>query len=177
MTGPALQFIAGTVWPLYASYKSIQTNDGESITWLSYWMMFALFSSVEFILDAIFAMWMPLWFELKLVFVLWLQPIKTGGGAMLLYHKLEPIIQPKTAIIDGYIAAAKEKCSSAESIQTEITKGIDWAKETYQKYTGKPLPGTDAAPKASDTAAKEVQDDQPQEPDDGEVLVDPKKND
>ena len=37
--------------------------------WLCYWMMFAIFSCLEYVLDTLFASWMPLWFELKIFFV------------------------------------------------------------------------------------------------------------
>merc|ERR1719399_1860235 len=130
-------------------------------------MMFAIFSCVEYVLDTLFASWMPLWFELKIFFVFWLQPTKFGGASKL-YHLAEPHVEPKAAIVEEYVQMALVKVKAGD-FEGEINKVIDWGKTTFQSVTGK---ATAEAPSKGADASKEVQDDKPQDPDAAE-LVDP----
>jgi len=52
------------------------------LQWLSYWIIFSLFTLVEFFLDIILA-WVPLYYEAKLIFILWLALPQTKGALKL----------------------------------------------------------------------------------------------
>lgn len=47
-----------------------------SIKWLTYWVVYSTISTVEILFASIFG-WIPLYYEAKLVFVIWLQAPKT----------------------------------------------------------------------------------------------------
>lgn len=68
-TGHAGMLALGVMHPVYRSYKSLKCKTAEE-QWLPYWIIFALYSSVEVLLNIIFASWCPFYYELKLAFVL-----------------------------------------------------------------------------------------------------------
>ena len=91
----------GVMFPAYASYKAIKTETKEDdIQWLVYWIIFSLFTFIEFFLDIILA-WVPLYQELKLAFIIWLALPQTKG-ALFIWEKSQ-----KT--IDKYVSQAEEK--------------------------------------------------------------------
>lgn len=76
----------GTLYPAYASYKAVRTKDvKEYVKWMMYWIVFALFTSVETISD-VFLSWFPFYYEIKIIFLLWLLSPATKGSS-LLYRK------------------------------------------------------------------------------------------
>lgn len=80
--------LAGTLYPAYRSYKAVKTKDvREYVKWMMYWIVFALFCVTETITDFIIAFWFPFYYELKVVFVLWLINPWTKG-ASILYRKV-----------------------------------------------------------------------------------------
>lgn len=107
-TGAALVTVFGVIHPVYRSFKSLQGPAGSE-EWLPYWLLFALFSSVEFLLDLVFAMWFPLWYELKLGFVLALQPTFMNLAHKLYYERLEPVLADKAPLIDRHFAELADK--------------------------------------------------------------------
>jgi len=78
----------GFVYPAYASIKAIESTKKEDDTqWLTYWVVFAAFSVMEFFSDFIFG-WFPLYWLAKIVFLVWcFVPIK-NNGSMVVYNKL-----------------------------------------------------------------------------------------
>ncbi|CAB1325223.1 unnamed protein product [Coregonus sp. 'balchen'] len=58
----------GTLYPAYSSYKAVKTkNVKEYVKWMMYWIVFALFTTVETLTD-LFMSWFPFYFELKIAF-------------------------------------------------------------------------------------------------------------
>lgn len=76
---------------------SRSTSSGRSITARSalldfehrmmYWIVFALYCFAESIADIIISFWFPFYYELKVIFVLWLLSPWTRG-ASILYKKV-----------------------------------------------------------------------------------------
>ena len=62
--------VAGVALPVYRSFKCLQGEEDTAKQWLPYWLIWALFSVCESVLDLVFASWFPLWFEIKLGFVI-----------------------------------------------------------------------------------------------------------
>jgi len=78
-----LAMIVGVLYPSLESYKALKTETkDDDIQWLAYWIVFALFTLVEFFLDIVLA-WIPLYYEVKLVFILWLALPQTRGALKL----------------------------------------------------------------------------------------------
>ena len=84
-----LRLLLGTFYPAYASYKAIRTrNVREYVKWMMYWIVFALFTSIETFTDIFVAFWFPFYYELKILFLIWLiSPVSKGSlGSSILYR-------------------------------------------------------------------------------------------
>lgn len=84
----AVILTAGTLYPAYRSYKAVRTKDvKEYVKWMMYWIVFALFCVSETVADILVAFWFPFYYEIKIIFVLWLISPWTKG-ASILYRKV-----------------------------------------------------------------------------------------
>ncbi|RCN52772.1 TB2/DP1, HVA22 family [Ancylostoma caninum] len=81
---------AGTLYPAYRSYKAVRTKDvREYVKWMMYWIVFAIYTFVETLADIFISFWFPFYYQLKIVFVIWLLSPWTKG-ASILYRKVRP---------------------------------------------------------------------------------------
>ncbi|KAF3683384.1 HVA22-like protein k [Capsicum annuum] len=63
----------GIVLPVYSTFKAIEMGDqNEQRKWLLYWAVYGSFSIVEAFTDK-FLYWFPLYYHVKLAFLVWLQ--------------------------------------------------------------------------------------------------------
>ena len=85
-------------------------------------ILFAIFSSLEFFLDFVFAAWMPFYYELKVALVLYLQPVYFDGAAKLYSKYLEPFLVQQSPFIDQQAALLYERAKNlnAEDVQKMI---------------------------------------------------------
>ena len=61
----------GFLYPMYMSIKALETDDKDDDTqWLMYWVVFSFFSVIEFFTDILVG-WIPAYWFLKCVFLLW----------------------------------------------------------------------------------------------------------
>ena len=76
MAGPiynAVWLFLCTLHPAYASFKAVKSkNLKEYVRWMMYWIVFALFSAIESILDPLLTFWLPFYCEVKVVLLLYL---------------------------------------------------------------------------------------------------------
>ncbi|KAK7141952.1 hypothetical protein R3I94_011598 [Phoxinus phoxinus] len=101
--------IFGTLYPAYSSYKAVKSKDvREYVKWMMYWIIFALFTTVEVITD-IFLCWLPFYYELKIAFVVWLLSPYTKGSSVLYRKFVHPTLSSKEKDIDEYLCQAKDK--------------------------------------------------------------------
>uniref|UniRef100_A0A3P9I099 Receptor expression-enhancing protein n=1 Tax=Oryzias latipes TaxID=8090 RepID=A0A3P9I099_ORYLA len=99
----------GTLYPAYYSYKAVKTkNVKEYVRWMMYWIVFALYTVVETITDLTVA-WFPLYYELKIAFVIWLLSPYTRGASLIYRKCLHPLLSSREREIDDYIVQAKER--------------------------------------------------------------------
>ncbi|KAL0974000.1 hypothetical protein UPYG_G00214110 [Umbra pygmaea] len=99
----------GTLYPAYSSYKAVKTkNVKEYVKWMMYWIVFALFTTVETLTD-LFMSWFPFYFELKIAFVIWLLSPYTKGSSVLYRKFVHPTLSNKEKEIDEYITQAKDR--------------------------------------------------------------------
>jgi len=92
--------VAGVALPVYRSFKCLQSEEDTAKQWLPYWLIWALFSVCESLLDLVFGSWFPLWFEIKLGFVIALQPGFLDLAATLYHKKLESLLSSSAPTID-----------------------------------------------------------------------------
>ncbi|XP_051502699.1 receptor expression-enhancing protein 3-like isoform X2 [Myxocyprinus asiaticus] len=82
--------------------------DARRVRWMMYWIVFALYTVVETITDLSMA-WFPLYYELKVAFVIWLLTPYTRGASLIYRKFLHPMLASKEKEIDDYIVQAKER--------------------------------------------------------------------
>lgn len=101
--------VFGTLYPAYYSYKAVKTkNVKEYVRWMMYWIVFALYTILETFADLTIA-WFPLYYELKVAFVIWLLSPYTRGAGVLYRKFLHPLLSSREREIDEYISQAKDR--------------------------------------------------------------------
>ncbi|XP_056153022.1 receptor expression-enhancing protein 3 [Lampris incognitus] len=101
--------VFGTLYPAYYSYKAVKTkNVKEYVRWMMYWIVYALYTVVETITDLTLA-WFPLYYEVKIAFVIWLLSPYTRGASLIYRKCLHPLLSAREREIDDYIVQAKER--------------------------------------------------------------------
>jgi len=109
----------GTLYPAYASYKAVRTkNVKEYVKWMMYWIVFALFTSVETFSDFFLSFWFPFYYEIKICFLIWLLSPATKGSSLLYRKFVHPQLLSREQKIDEMIVAAQTR-----SYDTAITLG------------------------------------------------------
>uniref|UniRef100_A0A3Q2HKW4 Receptor expression-enhancing protein n=1 Tax=Equus caballus TaxID=9796 RepID=A0A3Q2HKW4_HORSE len=109
MISRAVVLLFGMLYPAYYSYKAVKTkNVKEYVRWMMYWIVFALYTVIETVADQTVA-WFPLYYELKIAFVIWLLSPYTKGASLIYRKFLHPLLSSKEREIDDYIVQAKER--------------------------------------------------------------------
>ncbi|KAJ8013656.1 hypothetical protein DPEC_G00032070 [Dallia pectoralis] len=109
MISRSVVLVFGTLYPAYYSYKAVKTkNVKEYVRWMMYWIVFALYTVVETITDLTVA-WFPLYYEIKIAFVIWLLSPYTRGASLIYRKCLHPLLSSREREIDEYIVQAKER--------------------------------------------------------------------
>ncbi|XP_076605038.1 receptor expression-enhancing protein 1 [Chaetodon auriga] len=117
--------VFGTLYPAYSSYKAVKSKDvKEYVKWMMYWIIFALFTTVEVFTD-MFLCWLPFYYELKIAFVVWLLSPYTKGSSVLYRKFVHPTLSSKEKDIDDYIGQAKDK--SYDTLMHFGRKGLNVA--------------------------------------------------
>ncbi|NXS66993.1 REEP3 protein, partial [Pandion haliaetus] len=103
------RLVFGMLYPAYYSYKAVKTkNVKEYVRWMMYWIVFALYTVTETVTDLTVS-WFPLYYELKIAFVIWLLSPYTRGASLIYRKFLHPLLSSKEREIDEYIVQAKER--------------------------------------------------------------------
>ncbi|KAK1357963.1 hypothetical protein POM88_051219 [Heracleum sosnowskyi] len=82
LAGPATMLM----YPLYASVIAMETAtklDDEQ--WLAYWILYSFLTLLEMLLQPLLE-WIPIWYDMKLLFVAWLV-LPQFRGAAFIYDK------------------------------------------------------------------------------------------
>lgn len=72
-----------------------------------YWIVFALFCFGETVTDVVVAFWFPFYYELKIVFVLWLLSPWTKGASILYRKWVHPLFMKHEQEIDHFLEQTK----------------------------------------------------------------------
>ncbi|CAK0784227.1 hypothetical protein CVIRNUC_007431 [Coccomyxa viridis] len=100
--------IVGFVWPAYQNYKTISQKQTEATQeWCMYWLMLALFTVSERMVLDMLVFWVPMYYEAKVLFVLYLWHPKTQGAAYLYSSMLQPFLARNEGAIDQCIEELK----------------------------------------------------------------------
>lgn len=80
--------VIGIAYPAYVSMKAVETKDKSDDTkWLTYWVIFAVFSTVEFFSLYIVKI-IPFYWLLKCIFFVWCMAPIENNGSVVMYHKV-----------------------------------------------------------------------------------------
>jgi hypothetical protein len=81
---PGFRLIFSVIYPAYRSFKAVRNkNLKEYLRWIVYWIVYAFFTCVELLTDAIMS-WFPFFYELKVITLIWLLG-PSSRGAMKVY--------------------------------------------------------------------------------------------
>lgn len=95
----------GLAYPSYCSYKAIHEQDPRKYAqWLIYWIVFSLFLSLERFFDH-FVVWIPFYYEIKIIVILWLVSPATKGSTLFYSKLLHPFLIKREQEIDSLIVA------------------------------------------------------------------------
>ncbi|XP_055955245.1 receptor expression-enhancing protein 1 isoform X2 [Patella vulgata] len=123
--------VFGTLYPAYASYKAVRTkNVKEYVKWMMYWIVFALFLCVETFSD-VFISWLPFYYEVKIVFVLWLLSPITKGSSFLFKKFVHPQLAKREKDIDEMIIQASKQ--GYTTLLRLGSKSITYATSVFMK--------------------------------------------
>lgn len=97
------------IYPLYSSYKAVTsstTSLAEMEVWLVYWSVFACWTLFESLFGFLWS-WIPFYYELRLLFNIWLVAPQTRGATYIYTSHLHPFLQTNQEAIDDYIEQGK----------------------------------------------------------------------
>ncbi|KAF9579129.1 receptor accessory protein 4 [Lunasporangiospora selenospora] len=107
----------------YASFKAVNSGDSRRLmAWLMYWVVMGLFTAAEFVLD-MFIFWLPFYYEIKMLVVLWMMLPQTQGSIFLYESFVEPYLLKHEDEIDQALKDAQKQAMAA---------GMKYVKQAFQ---------------------------------------------
>ncbi|CAL8138088.1 unnamed protein product [Orchesella dallaii] len=102
----------GFIYPAYASVKAIESPPRDDDTkWLMYWVVFSLFSVVEFFSD-ILLNWFPLYWLAKCLFLVWcFLPFASNGTNVIYLRVVRPLFLKHQRDVDNLMDKAANAAS------------------------------------------------------------------
>ena len=100
----------GFVYPAYCSIKALESrNKDDDTQWLMYWVVFAVFSVVEFFSDIILG-WVPFYWLTKCAFLVWcMSPL---DGASTIYNNFVlPWFRKNQTALDEAVSKGRKNIS------------------------------------------------------------------
>ncbi|XP_068210174.1 receptor expression-enhancing protein 5-like isoform X2 [Palaemon carinicauda] len=80
--------IIGFIYPAYCSIKALESPKKDDDTkWLTYWVVFALFSVCEFFSDLLLS-WFPFYWLAKCMFLVWCFLPMSWNGSHVIYNRI-----------------------------------------------------------------------------------------
>ncbi|XP_041086899.1 receptor expression-enhancing protein 6-like, partial [Polyodon spathula] len=135
--------------------KAIESSNKEDDTkWLTYWVVYGLFSVAEFFSD-IFLYWFPFYYAGKCVFLLWCMAPVSWNGSQILYKRLVlPFFLKHQASVDSVVNdLSGQTIHAAESLTRGVLHTLVQTKTLLPADSGpKELPGT-SQPTSSQTTS------------------------
>jgi len=101
--------LIGGFLPAFYTFKALRNGDSailEQQYWLKYWGIASILSCVEYYAD-IFIFWLPFYYELKVIIILWL--VYSKGAEILFQSHVEPNMEKHEEKIDSLLTHAKRK--------------------------------------------------------------------
>ncbi|EAU30537.1 conserved hypothetical protein [Aspergillus terreus NIH2624] len=91
IAGEFLVNLAGFIIPAYYSLNALFTaGTADDTQWLTYWVVYALFTVLESAISAPY--WFPFYYIFKLALVLWMALPQTNGAQIVFHSFLQPVL-------------------------------------------------------------------------------------
>lgn len=101
--------LVGFVYPAYASFQALETpDDKDDKLWLTYWVVYAFFNILEYFSDWLL-FWLPFYFFLKLIFLVYLFIPQYKGAVVIYDNVLGPFLRKHKSQIDREINEFTDK--------------------------------------------------------------------
>lgn len=100
---PGFRIVFSIIYPAYRSFKAVRNkNLKEYLKWIVYWIVYAFFTCLELLTDAIMS-WFPFYYEIKVITFIWLLG-QSSRGAMKFYKTcVHPMLITREQVIDNKI--------------------------------------------------------------------------
>ncbi|KAG6890357.1 hypothetical protein C0992_002081 [Termitomyces sp. T32_za158] len=106
-----LSSTAAFVYPAYASYKSLSQRpaaEADLERWLMYWSVLGCIVGIELLAEWLLA-WIPLYYTIKSIFLLYLVLPQTQGATYIYTAHLRPFFRAHEAQIDAALAQLRAR--------------------------------------------------------------------
>ncbi|XP_070508236.1 uncharacterized protein [Chironomus tepperi] len=105
---PGFKILFTIIYPAYRSFKAVRNkNLKEYLKWLVFWIVYALFTCLELVTDALLP-WFPFYNEIKVIFLIWLLGPSSRGSMKIYKNIIHPILVSREQEIDDMIQLAQE---------------------------------------------------------------------
>ncbi|KAK9825598.1 hypothetical protein WJX74_008966 [Apatococcus lobatus] len=147
---PLLCYFVALVYPTWESFKAIGTAaKADDTQWLTYWVVYNLLTTLEYLLMGLFS-YVPLYYEAKVLFIIWLIAPQTKGAQLLFETIVRPFLVQYASKIDPIFKTTQQ------GINSDMTNQIIRLAQTYGGDVA-----NDALRMATDLAAKQAQQGKP----------------
>ncbi|GMH34181.1 hypothetical protein BSKO_02015 [Bryopsis sp. KO-2023] len=104
--------LVGFLYPCYASFKALETKDpSDDIQWLTYWVVYSMMSTTDALVGDILG-WIPLFYEAKLLFIIWMLAPQFKGAKVLYDKIVKPLLLKYAAKLDPVFNTAQSVIES-----------------------------------------------------------------
>ena len=111
-TSELLANVASLAYPMYASFKAIESKDKDDDTqWLMYWVTLSAVLMAEAATGDMIT-WLPAYQISKVVFFLWCSLPQTRGSLVVYRYLIQPFLRRHERNIDEGIDSAMKKAES-----------------------------------------------------------------
>ncbi|CAE7091794.1 unnamed protein product [Rhizoctonia solani] len=132
--------ISGSVvYPTYASYKTLSkrpTQESDLERWLMYWAVMGFVVGVEMVAEWLIR-WIPLYYYLKTMFLMYLALPQTQGATPLYNHRLRPLLEHYEPQIDASMARLRSR--AYDFVRAKL-------QELWARIINAPVPSPNAPP-------------------------------
>merc|ERR1719228_506362 len=117
--------VIGFIYPAYQSVKALHQAGREiEKRWLTYWVVFAFFHVLEFFSDHL-VWWLPLYWLLKTIFLIWcMAPVSQNGSAVIYRLVIHPLYVKYQGDIDTAVDKARHKAEGLLEKAKEKVKEV-----------------------------------------------------
>ncbi|XP_075873932.1 receptor expression-enhancing protein 6 [Nelusetta ayraudi] len=120
--------VIGFFYPAYHSIKAIESTAKEDDTqWLTYWVVYGLFSVVESVSDA-FLFWFPFYYMSKCLFLVWcMAPVSWNGSEMIYRQVIRPFFLKHQTAMDNIVndLSSKAMALSEDAAKKALARALN----------------------------------------------------